>query len=250
MSKMASNLKLFRQDKNWTQQQLADKLFVTRQAVSNWENGKTEPDADMLIKLAGVLEVDINDILQGKTADIVPQKEKKTYDKTLILYAVLMLVSFAVRIAMMNINRTMSYSDVISDTMRVIRDLCWKTGEYLLPVYAVSIGLTEFSAAALITRLIKNRFAINNKTMRKIFSVVHIIILFFIVLHFTTMFTGTIDAKPFIAVTSFLDSVPKPVRTVKGFLKYSALMEHRRWHFAVVGGVFELTNIRHHKHTD
>ena len=38
---------------------------VTRQAVSNWENGKTEPDIEMLNKIASVLEISIEELIYG-----------------------------------------------------------------------------------------------------------------------------------------------------------------------------------------
>lgn len=59
------NIKFFREKKNITQSELADKLCVTRQAVSNWENGKTEPDIEMLNKIASVLEISIEELIYG-----------------------------------------------------------------------------------------------------------------------------------------------------------------------------------------
>ena len=41
-----------REDLGMTQQELADKLLVTVQAVSQWENGKTQPDSDRIPQLA------------------------------------------------------------------------------------------------------------------------------------------------------------------------------------------------------
>ena len=56
---VGKNIKLFREQKNITQSELAEKLNVTRQAVSNWENEKTEPDIDTLHKIASALDVPI-----------------------------------------------------------------------------------------------------------------------------------------------------------------------------------------------
>ena len=62
---VGKNIKFFREKKNITQSELADKLCVTRQAVSNWENGKTEPDIEMLNKIASVLEISIEELIYG-----------------------------------------------------------------------------------------------------------------------------------------------------------------------------------------
>ena len=52
-----------RQEKGMTQQELAEKLYVTRQAVSRWENGDTTPSIDMAKLIANVLDVPIMTVL-------------------------------------------------------------------------------------------------------------------------------------------------------------------------------------------
>lgn len=49
---LKDNIKKFREEKNLTQQQLADKLYVSRQTVCRWENGSRCPDLIMAKKLA------------------------------------------------------------------------------------------------------------------------------------------------------------------------------------------------------
>ena len=53
-------LKKLRSEKHMTQQEVAEKLCVTRQAVSNWETGKTQPDFDMLRSIAEIYCVSLN----------------------------------------------------------------------------------------------------------------------------------------------------------------------------------------------
>lgn len=57
-----------------TQQQLAEKLFVTPQAVSRWENGETEPDTNTLIKISEIFNVSLDELISGKKEE---QKEKE-----------------------------------------------------------------------------------------------------------------------------------------------------------------------------
>lgn len=59
------NIKNFREQKNISQVELAEKLNVTRQAVSNWERGKTQPDIDTLHKIADILEISIDELIYG-----------------------------------------------------------------------------------------------------------------------------------------------------------------------------------------
>lgn len=66
MSEVANSIKKLRQEKQLSQEQLAEQLHVTRQAVSNWENGKTQPDVDTLTQLASVFDVSVERIIYGK----------------------------------------------------------------------------------------------------------------------------------------------------------------------------------------
>ena len=49
-----------------TQKQLGEKLNISFQAISKWENGTALPSSDVLIKLANELKVNVEDILNGK----------------------------------------------------------------------------------------------------------------------------------------------------------------------------------------
>lgn len=59
-------IKKIRQDNNLTQKELADRLGVTFQAVSKWENGKNVPDISILKEMSKMFNVDIDEILDGE----------------------------------------------------------------------------------------------------------------------------------------------------------------------------------------
>ena len=69
MRDIGKNIKALREKKGMTQEALAGALFVTRQTVSNYATGRSRPDLDMLVKIAGVLEADVNQVLYGLPAD-------------------------------------------------------------------------------------------------------------------------------------------------------------------------------------
>ncbi len=58
-------LKTIRKQKGFTQEALAIKINVVRQTVSKWEKGLSVPDADILAKIADVLEVSVSELLGG-----------------------------------------------------------------------------------------------------------------------------------------------------------------------------------------
>lgn len=66
MSNIGKTIKKFREDNNMTQDQLAEQMNVTRQAISNWENSKTQPDIDTLFKLAQIFNVSVEEIIYGE----------------------------------------------------------------------------------------------------------------------------------------------------------------------------------------
>lgn len=66
MNAVNTSIKDLRKKKNMTQDELAEKLNVTRQAVSNWENGKTQPDVETLTRLAEAFDVSVERLIYGK----------------------------------------------------------------------------------------------------------------------------------------------------------------------------------------
>lgn len=65
MRDIGKNIRSLRIRKGMTQEQFAEKLFVTRQTVSNYETGKSRPDIEMVMNIAQVLETDANTVLYG-----------------------------------------------------------------------------------------------------------------------------------------------------------------------------------------
>lgn len=66
MAKINENLRRFRRDNGMTQERVAQRLNVTRQTVSGYESGRTQPDIEMLQKLADIYEVDLMEVIYGR----------------------------------------------------------------------------------------------------------------------------------------------------------------------------------------
>lgn len=60
-----SILKSLREEANMTQQDVAEKIHVTRQAVSRWENDETIPGSDLLVTLSGLFNVSVDTLLES-----------------------------------------------------------------------------------------------------------------------------------------------------------------------------------------
>lgn len=94
MADVGKNIRKIRKEKNLTQDELAERLHCTRQTVSNYENGKSEPGIDLLIEIAGVLEVEVSDLIYG-----LKQKENRRKQKVVsvivLASAIIMLIVIA-----------------------------------------------------------------------------------------------------------------------------------------------------------
>lgn len=67
-----AQIKKYRTEQNLSQEELAEKVYVTRQTVSNWENGKSYPDIHSLLLLSSLFQVSLDRLVKG---DIETMKE-------------------------------------------------------------------------------------------------------------------------------------------------------------------------------
>ena len=82
MNKISKNIKKLRSEHGYTQDKLAEELHVTRQAISSWETGRTQPDSQMLISLSEVFSVPIEMLIYGEKRNTTVEEGNKTYMST------------------------------------------------------------------------------------------------------------------------------------------------------------------------
>lgn len=72
VASVGKHIRRLRSAKGLTQEQLAEKLFVTRQTVSAWETGRAQPDLETLERTAAALGVEVTEVIYGAphTADL------------------------------------------------------------------------------------------------------------------------------------------------------------------------------------
>ena len=71
-----------RKEKNLTQEELAEKLYITDRAVSKWERGISLPDADKMLDLCNILNINVNELLIGEKINMKDYNDKT--DKLLV----------------------------------------------------------------------------------------------------------------------------------------------------------------------
>ena len=62
---LGKQIKKYRNEKALSQDALAEKIFVSRQTISNWENDKSYPDVNSLVLLSQVLEDCLDQLFKG-----------------------------------------------------------------------------------------------------------------------------------------------------------------------------------------
>lgn len=93
---VGNQIKKYRQCINLTQEELAEKIYVTRQTVSNWENGKNYPDLNSLIMLCDLFNISLDILVKGDVIEMkkqVVQDDVRKFKRDMVIFTVLMIVT-------------------------------------------------------------------------------------------------------------------------------------------------------------
>ena len=101
---LGKQIKKHRQEVQLSQEKLADRVYVSRQTISNWENDKSYPDVNSLVLLSEIFQISLDNLIKGdiEVMKDVIQKEEivkmnrygKIYTKMLIVTAVSAVLLF------------------------------------------------------------------------------------------------------------------------------------------------------------
>lgn len=89
MTKISKNIKRLRAVHNMSQEELAQKLFVSRQAVSSWENNRTQPDLEMIHKLSELFGVQVEELLYGEKRNTKLEESVRTSKTLFMVFSIL-----------------------------------------------------------------------------------------------------------------------------------------------------------------
>lgn len=96
---LSKQIKKYRSDANLSQDELADKIFVSRQTISNWENDKSYPDVKSLLLLSEVFQTSLDNLIKGDLKKMKREIDAQEYAKfqkdstifTILFVAILIL---------------------------------------------------------------------------------------------------------------------------------------------------------------
>lgn len=88
---LGNKIKYYRGEKELSQEELAERVYVSRQTISNWENNKSYPDINSIVLLSEVFEISIDNLIKGDVEQM--KKEINSEDvKKLNFYATMMVI--------------------------------------------------------------------------------------------------------------------------------------------------------------
>lgn len=93
---ISSQIRACRQAAGLSQEQLAERVFVTRQTVSNWENDRSYPDIHSLVLLSTLFGVSLDILVKGDLQEMkeqIRQEDIRKFERDGAIYTVLLLAS-------------------------------------------------------------------------------------------------------------------------------------------------------------
>ncbi len=109
MMRIAENIRDRRIENGLTQQEIAEKLFVTRQCISRWEQGKTTPDIHSLEKLSLIYNCNIDELLDNKSLrDLALKSANKAENNRKLNYIALSLFFIILVVSIITITITLN----------------------------------------------------------------------------------------------------------------------------------------------
>lgn len=92
---LGKQIKNYRQIKGISQEELANRVYVSRQTISNWENDKSYPDVNSLLLLSEVFQVSLDELIKGDIdimKNIINQEEVSKFNHYSKIYSFLLII--------------------------------------------------------------------------------------------------------------------------------------------------------------
>ena len=107
---IAEKIKQLRKDNSMTQEDLAEKLSVSRQTISKWETSVTIPDADNIVAISKLFNITTDELLDYRV-ETVQKKKQFIMDMAVLLFGIIGFIVFAI---LLMTNKIVETSSVIT----------------------------------------------------------------------------------------------------------------------------------------
>lgn len=116
-----------RKENNLTQEQIAEKIYVSRQTISNWENGKSYPDLKSLILLSDIYNVSLDQLVRGDLDMMKKEVRKNQWTQqwkklsyALLFFVIIFMASFMYKERLTEIFENIIYLIIVTSVIPMV----------------------------------------------------------------------------------------------------------------------------------
>ena len=93
---LGKQIKMHRQEAHLSQEELANRVYVSRQTISNWENDKSYPDVNSLVLLSEIFQISLDNLIKGDIEvmkDVIQKEEIEKMNRYGKTYAIMLIAT-------------------------------------------------------------------------------------------------------------------------------------------------------------
>ena len=93
---LGKQIRMYRLENKLSQEELADRIYVSRQTISNWENDKSYPDINSLVLLSEVFKISLDRLIKGDIEtmkDVIQKEEVDKMNRYGKIYTIMLIVT-------------------------------------------------------------------------------------------------------------------------------------------------------------
>ncbi len=93
---LGNQIKKYRQEAQLSQEELANRVYVSRQTISNWENDKSYPDVNSLVLLGEIFQISLDKLIKGDIdimKETIKKEEVEKFGQYGTVYTILLIVT-------------------------------------------------------------------------------------------------------------------------------------------------------------
>ena len=93
---LGKQIKMHRQEAHLSQEELANRVYVSRQTISNWENDKSYPDVNSLVLLSEIFQISLDNLIKGDIEvmkDVIQKEEIEKMNRYGKAYTIMLIAT-------------------------------------------------------------------------------------------------------------------------------------------------------------
>lgn len=93
---LGNQIKVYRQEAHLSQEELANRVYVSRQTISNWENDKSYPDVNSLVLLSEIFQISLDKLIKGDIEvmkNVIQKEEIEKMNRYGKIYTIMLIVT-------------------------------------------------------------------------------------------------------------------------------------------------------------